>query len=821
MKRELYLLVLLIFIGNCAFAQKSSPAKIVLTGYVKDSLSGRNIEYPTIAIFDSSKKLIKAVAGGADGKFIIDAPGEGKYIVSATMLGYSDTKKEIALDGKDSKVDIGTFIMIEGRQLAGVTVTAVKPLIKNEPDKLTYNIDSDPQAASSNVADILRKVPMLSVDGDGNVKLNGEGSYKVLVNGRSSGLLVKNFKEAIKAMPASSIKSIEVITNPPIKYDAEGISGIINIITNRKTNNGYNGNISLGANTLNGYNIGGYFSAQVGKLALSTNIYNGHGRSNENTSFTESYNFLSDQFRHFINSGNFDSKNDYTLYGIEASYEIDSLNLITLEAQGYTGTSTTSSFMTNVYSNTLAQVTRSFNQYKNSEYTYGSGAGSISYQKSFKKPNKILTFSYSLDANPLRQSINSKIKNIESFNDSELNSDNDAYSNEHTFQVDYYDPISKKHQIETGAKYILRQNISDTKVQTRGNETDPWINDPSKVNDLDYDQHVGNFYGGYVFKYNSMTAKGGVRLEYTFNDGLSKNPGGNLEFKNRQFNVVPYVNLMWSLKKGNSVSFSYTQRLNRPGINYLNPYVDNTDPMSISYGNPDLKTVKRNSFSFSYRKSSQRWSLGLNLSSSFTSNNIEQITIVKVNGTRETTYGNIGKNNRYGLGANYSYNFNGKVFVNANFNASYVTIKNDNSTLKNEGVNFNGGINANVEMWKSGSVNFGAYLFGGNVTLQSKSPVIVVTNIGLSQRFLKDKLTLSLYVNDPFTRMMKFTYDAKDPNFTTHSESKMYNRSASFSISWRFGKFNTNVKKAKKTSVDDKMSGSNGQAGASSGGGKM
>jgi len=227
------------------FCAEIFPSQNCIDWLCKDSLSGRNIEYPTIAIFDSSKKLIKAVAGGADGKFIIDAPGEGKYIVSATMLGYSDTKKEIALDGKDSKVDIGTFIMIEGRQLAGVTVTAVKPLIKNEPDKLTYNIDSDPQAASSNVADILRKVPMLSVDGDGNVKLNGEGSYKVLVNGRSSGLLVKNFKEAIKAMPASSIKSIEVITNPPIKYDAEGISGIINIITNRKTNNGYNGNISL------------------------------------------------------------------------------------------------------------------------------------------------------------------------------------------------------------------------------------------------------------------------------------------------------------------------------------------------------------------------------------------------------------------------------------------------------------------------------------------------------------------------------------------------------------------------------------------------
>lgn len=819
MKRELYLLVLLIFIGNCAFAQKSSPAKIVLTGYVKDSLSGRNIEYPTIAIFDSSKKLIKAVAGGADGKFIIDAPGEGKYIVSATMLGYSDTKKEIALDGKDSKVDIGTFIMIEGRQLAGVTVTAVKPLIKNEPDKLTYNIDSDPQAASSNVADILRKVPMLSVDGDGNVKLNGEGSYKVLVNGRSSGLLVKNFKEAIKAMPASSIKSIEVITNPPIKYDAEGISGIINIITNRKTNNGYNGNISLGANTLNGYNIGGYFSAQVGKLAFSANIYNGREQSNKNTSFAESYNFLSDQYRHFVTDGNFDSKNNFTMYGAEASYEIDSLNLITFNAFGYTGVSRSNSFMSNIYTNSLGQLSRSYNQSRDSEYKFGSGSGSLSYQKSYKKPDKILTFSYSLDANPLDQNVKSKIIALMNYNNSELNSDNDAYSNEHTFQVDYYDPISKKHQIETGVKYILRQNVSDTKVQIRNNESDPWIDDPSKVNDLDYTQHVGNFYGGYVLKHNKMTAKGGVRLEYTFNDGLSKNPGGNVEFKNRQFNLVPYVNLMWSLKKGSSVSFSYTQRLNRPGIRYLNPYVDNTNPMSIVYGNPDLKTVKRNSFSIAFRKSSQRWSIGLNLNTNFTSNNIEQITFVKSDGTRETTYGNIGKNNRYGLGANYSYNYNGKVFVNLNFNANYVTIRNENSSLKNDGFNLNGGINANVQLFKATSISLGTYVFGGDVTLQSNSPLVVMSNIGLSQRFLKDKLTLSLYVNDPFTRMTKFSYDSKDPNFTTHSESRMYRRSANFSISWRFGKFNTNVKKAKKSEVDDKMG--NGQAGASSGGGKM
>jgi len=221
----------LLFSANI-LAQKPEIEKITISGVVIDSLSGKSIEYPTIALFTDSLKLLKAIAGGADGKFIIEAPGKGKYILSASMLGFTNSKSEITLDGTSKRLDCGVIVIKEGLQLAEVTVVGVKPLIKNDPDKLTYNLEADPQTASSTVSEILRKVPMLSVDGEGTVRLNGETNFKVLVNGRSSGIIVKNFKEVIKAMPASAIKSVEVITNPPVKYDAEGIGGIINIITN-------------------------------------------------------------------------------------------------------------------------------------------------------------------------------------------------------------------------------------------------------------------------------------------------------------------------------------------------------------------------------------------------------------------------------------------------------------------------------------------------------------------------------------------------------------------------------------------------------------
>ncbi len=807
MKKLFFLTCIFILFAANLVAQKTDNQKIIINGMVVDSISGRSIEYPTVALFTDSLKLLKAVAGGADGKFTIEAPKDGKYILSASMIGYTNSKSTIILDNTKKRVDVGKISLLEGMQIKEVTVVGIKPLIKNEPDKLTYNLESDPQTASSAIVDILRKVPMLSVDGEDIVRLNGETNFKVLVNGKSSGMLVKNFKDAIKAMPASSIKSIEVITNPPAKYDAEGLGGIINIITNKKTTEGYNGSLNAGVTTLGGFNGGGYISAQVGKFALSTNVYTGKSVSRKGTSLSESENYLSTDYRYSKSLGSYDSDNIFTNIGIEASYELDSLNLFTLSGWGYLGDSKANgSTQTQTY-NENHILTRKYRNISESTYGYGSGSGSLSYQRTFKKPDQNLTISYSLDMSPMSTDITTAIDPDLNYIAYSQHSLNNAMGTEHTAQVDYYDPLSKKHFIETGVKYILRQNTSETKVTRYDQVSSTWIDDLSKVNDLDYDQHIISMYGGYLYKLKAFTAKAGFRMEYTINDGLSKSQQGNVPFTNKQFDIVPYINLTYMLKKANVLSFSFTQRLNRPGIWYLNPYVNDSDPMNISYGNPDLQTVRRNSISFGYRKSSQKWNLALNLGGDFTKNNIESIQIVDASGVRISTYENIGKNSNIRLNVNYSYRAGEKLNVYVNGSFAYTTISSEEKNLKNSGFNYNGGFGGSMALWKKATVNINGYVYGGNISLQSKYPVNYTTSIGLSQRFFKDKLTLSAYVREPFSKIKTYSYDSSDNTYKMHSESSTYQRSANFSLFWRFGKFNVNLKKARRSSTDDKMTG--------------
>jgi len=321
------------------YAQRVDDAKITIVGSVVDSLSGKTVEYPTVILFTDSLKMVQSVAGSADGRFTMEASGKGNYFLYASQIGYISKRKELYLDGSQRRVDVGKFEIREGvNTLNEVVITAVRPLIKNEVDKLTYNLEADPQTSTSTVIDILRKVPMLSVDGDDNVRLNGETNYKVLMNGRSTGMIVKNFKDVIKSMPASAIKSIEVITNPPVKYDSEGIGGIINIITHSRPG-GYNGSLNLGANSLGGYNGGGYLAAQAGKFAISTNLYGGKYISRESSSSSQTENFVSDSYRYSSSNGKNKGRSMFYNVGIEASYEIDSLNLITLSGWGYLGDS--------------------------------------------------------------------------------------------------------------------------------------------------------------------------------------------------------------------------------------------------------------------------------------------------------------------------------------------------------------------------------------------------------------------------------------------------------------------------------------------------
>lgn len=241
----------------------TAQQKFLLRGQVVDAANDSPVSFATTALLRDST-AVAAVAADAQGRFELSAEAAGDYRLQITMVGYNPETQPVTL--RTAATDAGTIRLRQGVDIDQVTVTIQKPLVTADAEKTTYSVEDDPQAASSTLEEILRKVPQLTIDAEGNVKLNGQSDFKVLVNGRSSAMF-KNFKDVIRSMPASQIKKIEVITEPSMKYDAEGAGGIINIITARKEFDGYNGSLN--------YNTGLDTRQQYGGASLSaTNAEN-------------------------------------------------------------------------------------------------------------------------------------------------------------------------------------------------------------------------------------------------------------------------------------------------------------------------------------------------------------------------------------------------------------------------------------------------------------------------------------------------------------------------------------------------------------------
>ena len=267
-KRTLLLLLSLLPLSMTA------QQKFLLRGQVVDAANDSPVSFATTALLRDST-AVAAVAADAQGRFELSAEAAGDYRLQITMVGYNPETQPVTL--RTAATDAGTIRLRQGVDIDQVTVTIQKPLVTADAEKTTYSVEDDPQAASSTLEEILRKVPQLTIDAEGNVKLNGQSDFKVLVNERSSAMF-KNFKDVIRSMPASQIKKIEVITEPSMKYDAEGAGGIINIITARKEFDGYNGSLN--------YNTGLDTRQQYGGASLSATNAENQQIAKQTPSFT-------------------------------------------------------------------------------------------------------------------------------------------------------------------------------------------------------------------------------------------------------------------------------------------------------------------------------------------------------------------------------------------------------------------------------------------------------------------------------------------------------------------------------------------------------
>ena len=795
----LYILLLSFTISLPIAAQNKSTSYQV-NGQIVDKISGEGISYATVILKNDSIKVKKMQACSVSGQFSINLSVPDKYILTVSAIGYKEFS--IAVNVSQLKTDLGKLSMEEGAEMKEVVVTAQKPLVKVDIDKIVYSMESDPEAQTNNALEMLRKVPLVTVDAEENITVNGQSNFKVLVNGKSSSMMSTNLKEVLKSFPASTIKNIEVITNPSSKYDAEGVGGILNIITNKKTIGGYNGSVSSGVNSRGSINGSVYLATKINKLSFSLRYYGSQFKQPKAETSTTSEYFDNTEYHYSNSNGNSSYKGLSNGFSGEASYDIDSLNLISLSFWGYQGSYMNNGFNETKYLNTTNDITRMYTSSINSKESYGYLSGSIDYQKTYKKPDKSLTFSYKLDNDPNTTKNNSAIVGLDDYPSYSLLSDNDALGREQTFQADYYDPLTKIHQIEGGVKFILRQNTSNSEI---------FRNDTVKLdngNDLDYNQYILGAYAGYVFKLKKISTKTGLRLERTWNDGVSKTSGINTDFTNRLFNLVPYIVFSFMPKPGQTIKLSYTQRLSRPGIWYLNPYVNNIDSMNISYGNPSLKAEVSHSFELGYTYFTPKFNLSATSSASFVNNSIESISTVQSNGATVTTYENIGKNQRFGLSLYFSYRPTKKLSIYFNGSGYYSKLETNNGyAITNEGFNYNGSINGRWTLWKDGSINAYGGIYSPSIMLQGKSSAYYYTSFGVSQYLLKRKLMLSFSASNPFWYSIKYISESRDITFFSHNVNTQLARTVRFNVTYNFGKMDLQVKKASRGIQNDDVKG--------------
>ena len=814
MKKLLLIFVLSLCSNIALHAQTPVAASATIKGLVIDSASKKPQDYITAAL-KKDNVGIKTALTEPNGTFTLNKVAPGKYELVIVAMGFK--AKIIAVEVTENKVyDLGKLsIAAQDNKLDEVSITAAKPVIKQEIDRISYDIQADPESKVSTVLDMMRKIPLLSVDADDKIQLKGSGNYKILINGKPSSLVARNPSDVFKSMPASNIEKIEVITTPPAKYDSEGLAGIINIITKKNIDAGYNGSINIRESFPTG-GPGGSGSITIKQDKLGISAYGGVSKYKSPLSPFGSTRITTGATPTTLVQ---DGQNSYTgnyVYGsTELSYEIDTLNLIT----GEFSLNNSKDKNYGEQSSNLMQGSVPAQGYRlvnNGDQRWKGLDLSVNYQLGFhSNKERLLTFSYKMSRSTENSLTDLDIQNRLNYDPitfPNYNQFNQGKSTEQTIQADYVHPLNKKLNLEGGLKAILRDNSSDFAYNNQ-TPLGTYVIDPARSNNYDNHQNVYGLYNSYQYNLTNWGFKAGIRAELTTINADFISQATNLD-KNFM-NIIPTVSVNRKFKDMSSLNFGYTQRIERPGIWELNPFVDRSNPNFESTGNPDLKPVLSNSFEMNYSRF-KKGSINLGLSYAFANNTVQNVsTYNEATKITRSYFVNTGKDKKLGANMNINYPFTPSLNLTLGGNMNYVWLEGIVNGLEVK----NDGLRGYVYGYLTYKLEKG-WRFGGNfsynsawISLQGKSRSNFYTGFSGSKELIKDKLTLSGSVNNPFNKFRTWENNTTGANFTQSSYGQNYWRRFSTSLSWKFGKLTDGVKKNQRGISNDDVKGGGGGKG--------
>ena len=690
------------------------------------------------------------------------------------------------------------------KELDGVVIKAQKQLIKQEIDRIAYDVQADEESKTQTVMDMLRKVPMVIVDGQDNILVKGNSNFKIYKNGHYDPNLSKNTKEVLKAMSASIVKRIEVITDPGAREDAEGVDAILNIVMmDGSKMQGMTGVVSATYTSLNHPNFYTSLTGQMGKLLLSVDYGYGGMSSRETESITETD-------RTFLQTGNrlLAGSDGSTPGGIHytnlnASYDIDSLNLLSASFGGYFYKLNVQGDGRSAFSDVAGSPLYSYsNHYWMPGYNHHSWNGQLDYEHKTRRRGERFTLSLMLaltrqhtdQENTYSDMVNAPFAYTWS-----LQQERERFT-EYTLQADWLRPLGKGHQMEVGTKYIDRNNNSQNTQDFRSVL-------PMTDNLFDHTTQVLAAYADYIYNHEKWSARAGLRYEYSFMKG-SYPDGSQESFSKHLGDWVPQASLKYQLTDAQSLKLNYTTSINRPGISYLNPAVS-MSPTVVQQGNPQLSSSHTQRISLNYSYILPQLTLQIAPAYNFSSGGISSVQTAK-DDVRYYTYDNILRYRRFSIEQYVQWKpFDGTTLV-VNNNLRYEHNENPNLGYRTFGWSDNYYVNLSQQLpWK---LKFNLSIYGK--IGHSPSGIYYMQHsyydyyASLQRSFLKDdRLTVRLGANTPFNKYVTSEAETVNGDYRDYQTSWNRGRSFSLSVTYRFGSLKASVKKTEHSIDNDDVVG--------------
>ena len=788
---------------------KAVPEKKgIVSGKVLDIISNAPVEYASIAVFAyGSKKPVNGATTDIRGVFSIGGLDTGAYRIVVDFIGYQPDTLNAIISSKAMSVKLDNILLAKKSQtLQGVVVVAQKPLIENKIDKMVYNAEKDVTAQGGVATDLLKKIPQVSVDADGNVELQGNANIRFLINGKPSSIFGNSLTEALQSIPASQIKTIEVITSPGAKYDAEGTGGIINIILKDSRVRGINGNINLSAGSRleNGslnlharrghFGVNGYIS---GNGQLNSTTLRSLNRSSFDTASKTHSILLQDGSTRFHRAG-MDA-------GLGFEWEINKKNNLSGNfsydhfGNNSLGNNQQELIIENLPSggNPIVDTKSVFlpeNHFRNNSVDY-----SLNYKKTFPKEDQELTAQFNTSyGNSSQRFVQQQLNAAADSVFSGLQSSNPGRDHETEIQVDYVQPLATGVKLETGLKTALRDISSAANVYAFTPANPDYKYDSTQSNALHYRRQVYAAYVSLTFPIGKwLEVKTGLRYERTETQAdFSKTSNVKVPGYNT---LAPSLLFAHHITDNQTVKLSYTRRIQRPGYFFLNPFINALDPKNISRGNPNLQPELGDNAELGYSRNFEKGgSLNINLFYRGSRQDIQPYLVYYpsfmvgdsvYSNVSVTTFENIGTEHMFGLSLFGSLPIGEKFTLRSNFSLfdKYILnrfVSNSSSNSFNYRVNMNASYQASKTLVAE---FFGSFNSPRN-EVQGKYPSFTTYNFAFRKLLWNKKGSIGFTTTNPFNKYVRQETQVTGQQFVLNSLRQMPFRSFGISFSWKFGK---------------------------------